>query len=234
MKIIMKKILIFLAIICSLIVKAQDEYTPLKQAVYNFDKNTFHELRCSVPVYVTYTVNDTITPSVKPIGLEVYVDCVNVRAESNTLFLDFNLPDYMNAPRVNDLQINITGPALTRIEADAKCMLMTSGNQTLESPMAVFASDQANIVLSDRISAPQITVSADGAVAQFSTVDTPLMSILANNLSIVDVYSPKSSGISHVNKLEIYAHGYSTVLVSDTKYDSLVENKDEGSKITFQ
>ena len=45
---------------------------------------------------------------------------------------------------------------------------------------------------------------------------------------------PKTSGTSHVNKLEIFANGYSTVLVSDTKYDSLVENKDEGSKITFQ
>ncbi|MDE6380900.1 MAG: hypothetical protein K2L11_10535 [Muribaculaceae bacterium] len=230
----MKKILSFLAITCAMAVQAQDEYTPLKQSEFCFDKEAFHELRCSVPVYVTYTVNDTITPSVKPIGLEVYVDCVNVRAENNTLFLDFNLPDYMNPPRVNDLQINITGPALTRIEADAKCMLMTSGNQTLESPIGVFASDQANIVISDRISAPKITVYANSAVAQFSTVDTPLMSILANNLSIVDIYSPESSGISHVNKLEIFAKGYSTVLVSDTKYDSLVENKDEGSKITFQ
>lgn len=104
----MKKILIFLAIICSLIAKAQDEYTPLKQEVFSFDKDTFHELRCSVPVYVNYTVNDTVTPSVKPIGLDVYVDCVKVRSESNTLFLDFDLPEYMNAPGVNELQINVT------------------------------------------------------------------------------------------------------------------------------
>ena len=230
----MKKILIFFAIICSLIVKAQDEYTPLKQAVFNFDKDAFHELRCSVPVYVTYTVNDTVAPSVKPIGLDVYVDCVDVRAESNTLFLDFNLPEYMNAPGVNELQINITGPALTRIEADAKCMLITFGNQTLKSPMAVFASEQANIMLRDCISAPQISVFANGAVIGLFTVDTPLMSILAKDLSVVDLYSPQVSGKSHVNKLEIFANGYSTVLVSDTKYNSLVENKDEGSKITFQ
>ena len=230
----MKKILIFLAIICSLIAQAQDEYTPLKQAVFNFDKDAFHELRCSVPVYVNYTVNDTIVPTVTPIGLDVYVDCVNVRAESNTLFLDFNLPEYMNTPGVNELQINITGPALTRIEADAKCMLITIGNQTLESPMAVFASEQANILLRDCISAPKISVFANGAVVGFFTVETPLMSVLAKNLSIVNLFSPQSSGVSHVNKLEIFAHDYSTVVVSDTKYDSLTDNKDEGSKITFQ
>ena len=234
MKTIMKKIFIFLAIICSLIAQAQDEYTPLKQAVFNFDKDTFHELRCSVPVYVNYTVNDTVAPSVKPIGLDVYVDCVDVRVESNTLFLDFNLPEYMNAPGVNELQINITGPALTRIEADAKCMLTTVGNQILESPMAIFASEQANIMLRDCISAPKILVFANGAVVQFSTVDTQLMSVLAKDLSIVDLYSPQVSGKSHVNKLEIYAHGYSRVLVSDTKYDSLTENKEDGCKITFQ
>lgn len=230
----MKKILTFLAIICFLTAHAHDEYTPLKQADFCFDKDAFHELRCSVPVYVTYTVNDTVAPSVKPIGLDVYVDCVNVRAESNTLFLDFNLPEYMNAPGINELQINITGPALTRIEADTKCMLITVGNQTLESPIAVFASDQANILLRDCISAPKIAVFANGAVVGFFTVDTPLMSILAKNLSIVDLYSPQSSGISHVDKLEIFAHDYSTVVVSDTKYDSLTDNKDEGSKITFQ
>ena len=230
----MKKTLIFLAIICSLIAQAQNEYTPLKQAVFNFDKDAFHELRCSVPVYVTYTVNDTVAPSVMPIGLDVYVDCVDVRAESNTLFLDFNLPEYMNTPGVNELQINITGPELTRIEANAKCMLITFGNQTLESPMAVFASEQANILLRDCISAPKISVFANGAVVGFSTVDTPLMSILAKNLSIVDLYSPQSSGVSHANKLEIFANDYSTVMVCDTKYDSLIENKDEGSIITFQ
>ena len=230
----MKKILIFLAIVCCLTAQAQNKYTPLIQAAFSFDKDAFHGLHCSVPVYVTYTVNDTVAPSVKPIGLDVYVDCVDVRAESNTLFLDFNLPEYMNAPGVNELQINITGPALTRIEADAKCMLTTVGNQTLKSPMEVFASDQANIMLRDCISAPQILVFANGAVVQFSTVDTPLMSMSARNLSIIDLYSPKESGISHANKLEIFAHGYSTVLVSDTKYDSLIENKEEGSKITFQ
>ena len=123
MNFIMKKIFTFLAIIFSLNAQAQDEYTPLKQAVFNFDKNAFHELRCSVPVYVNYIVNATVAPSVKPIGLDVYVDCVDVRAESNTLFLGFNLPEYMNAPGVNELQINITGPALTRIECDVKCML---------------------------------------------------------------------------------------------------------------
>ncbi|MDE7345352.1 MAG: hypothetical protein K2N48_01265 [Muribaculaceae bacterium] len=230
----MKKILLFLAIICSLIARAQDEYTPLKQAVFNFDKDAFHELRCSIPVYVNYTVNDTLAPSVKPIGLDVYVGCVDVRVESNTLFIDFNLPEYMNAPGVNELQINITGPALTRIEANAKCMLTTVGNQTLKSPTVVFASGQANIMLRDCISAPQISVFANSAVVQFSTVDTPLMSMSARNLSIIDIYSPQKSGISHANKLEIFAHGYSTVLVSDTKYDSLIENKEEGSKITFQ
>lgn len=187
----MKKILIFLAIICSLIVKAQDEYTPLKQAVFNFDKDAFHELRCSVPVYVTYTVNDTVAPSVKPIGLNVYVDCVDVKAESNTLFLDFNLPDYMNAPGVNELQINIIGPALTRIGADAKCMLMTVGNQILESPMAVFASDQAKILLRDCISAPQISVFANGAVVQLFTVNTPLLSVSAKNLLSISI-APKN------------------------------------------
>ncbi|MDE6380496.1 MAG: hypothetical protein K2L11_08495 [Muribaculaceae bacterium] len=170
----------------------------------------------------------------KPIGLDVYVDCVDVRAESNTLFLDFNLPEYMNAPEVNELQINITGPALTRIEADAKCMLTTVGNQTIKSPMVVFSSNQANILLRECISAPQISVFANGAVVQLFTVNTPLMSISAKNLSIVDIYSPKESGINHANRLEISAHGYSTVLVSDTKYDSLTEDKDEGSKITFQ
>ncbi|MDE5850678.1 MAG: hypothetical protein K2H38_11090 [Muribaculaceae bacterium] len=230
----MKKILIFLAVICGLTTQAQDEYTPLKQAVFNFDKEAFHELRCSVPVYVNYTVNDTVTPSVKPIGLDVYVDCVDVRADSDTLFLDFNLPEYMNAPGVNELQINITGPALTRIEADAKCMLTTVGNQTLKSPMAVSASEQANIMLRDCISAPQISVFANDAVVQFSTVNTPLMCVSAKNLSIIDIYSPQDSGMSHANKLEISAHGYSTILVSETKYDSLTEDKDEGSKITFQ
>lgn len=230
----MKKILTFLGIICCLTAHAQNKYMPLVQTAFSFDKDAFHELRCSVPVYVTYTVNDTVVPSVKPIGLDVYVDCVDVRAESNTLFLDFNLPEYMNAPEVNELQINITGPALTRIEADAKCMLTTVGNQTLKSPMAVFSSNQANILLRDCISAPQISVSANGAVVQLFTVNTPLMSISAKNLSIVDIYSPKESGISHANRLEISAHGYSTVLVSDTKYDSLTEDKDEGSKITFQ
>ena len=230
----MKKILTFLGIICCLTAHAQNKYTPLVQTAFSFDKDAFHELRCSVPVYVTYTVNDTVAPSVKPIGLDVYVDCVDVRAESNTLFLDFNLPEYMNAPEVNELQINITGPALTRIEADAKCMLTTVGNQTLKSPMAVFSSNQANILLRDCISAPQISVFANGAVVQLFTVNTPLMSISAKNLSIVDIYSPKESGISHANRLEISAHSYSTVLVSDTKYDSLTEDKDEGSKITFQ
>ena len=227
----MKKILIFLAIICSLIAQAQDEYTPLKQAVFNFDKDAFHELRCSVPVYVNYTVNDTIAPTVTPIGLDVYVDCVNVRAESNTLFLDFNLPEYMNAPGVNELQINITGPALTRIEADAKCMLIASGNQILESPMAVFASEQANIMLRDCISASKITVFAnDGAVVGFFTVDTPLMGVLARNLSIVNLYGIQDT--SHVKKLELFAKDISTITVTNTVYDSLTEDKDEPSKIT--
>ncbi|MDE6786084.1 MAG: hypothetical protein K2J46_03470 [Muribaculaceae bacterium] len=227
----MKKILIFLAIICSLIAQAQDEYTPLKQAVFNFDKDAFHELRCSVPVYVNYTVNDTIAPTVTPIGLDVYVDCVNVRAESNTLFLDFNLPEYMNAPGVNELQINITGPALTRIEADAKCMLIASGNQILESPMAVFASQQANIMLRDCISAPKISVFSNGAVVGFFNVATPLMSVLARNLSIVNLYGIQDA--SHVKKLELFAKDISTITVTNTVYDSLTEDKDESSKITI-
>ena len=232
MKLIMKKILIFLAIICSLIAQAQDEYTPLKQAVFNFDNDAFHELRCSVPVYVNYTVNDTIAPTVVPIGLDVYVDCVNVRAESNTLFLDFNLPEYMNTPGVNELQINITGPALTRIEADAKCMLQTFGNQTLEAPLAVFALGQANVLLRDCISAPKITVFAnDGAVVGFFTVDTPLMGVLARNLSIVNLYGIQDA--SHVKKLELFAKDISTITVTNTVYDSLTEDKDESSKIAI-
>ena len=231
MKLIMKKILLFLAIICSLIAQAQDEYTPLKQAVFNFDKDAFHELRCSVPVYVNYTVNDTIAPTVTPIGLDVYVDCVNVRAESNTLFLDFNLPEYMNTPGVNELQINITGPALTRIEADAKCMLIASGNQILESPMAVFASEQANIMLRDCISAPKILVFSNEAVVGFFNVDTPLMSVLARNLSIVNLYGIQDT--SHVKKLELFAKDISTITVTNTVYDSLTEDKDESSKITI-
>ena len=226
----MKKILIFLAIICSLIAQAQDEYTPLKQTVFNFDKDAFHELRCSVPVYVNYTVNDTIAPTVMPIGLDVYVDCVNVRAESNTLFLDFNLPEYMNTPGVNELQINITGPALTRIEADAKCMLIASGNQILESPVAVFASQQANIMLRDCISAPKISVFSNGAVVGFFNVATPLMSVLARNLSIVNLYGIQDT--SHVKKLELFAKDISTITVTNTVYDSLTEDKDESSKIT--
>lgn len=231
----MKKILTFLVILCALSAHSQDIYTPLKQSTFSFDKDAFHELHCSVPVHVTYTVNDTIAPSVSPIGLDVYVDCVNVRAESNTLFLDFDLPEYMNEPGVNELQINITGPALTRIEADAKCMLVTIGNQTLDSAVAVFASEQANILLRDCITAPKIAVFAsDGAVVGFFTVDTPLMSVLAKNLSIVNLYAPQISGTSHVNKLELFAKGYSTVTVSNTIYDSLTEDKDEGSHITFQ
>ncbi|MDE5793905.1 MAG: hypothetical protein K2I08_04220 [Muribaculaceae bacterium] len=226
----MKKILIFLSIICSLIAQAQDEYTPLKQAVFNFDKDAFHELRCSVPVYVNYIVNDTIAPTVAPIGLDVYVDCVNVRAESNTLFLDFNLPEYMNAPGVNELQINITGPALTRIEADAKCMLIASGNQILESPMAVFASEQANIMLRDCLSAPKILVFSNEAVVGFFNVDTPLMGVLARNLSIVNLYGIQDT--SHVKKLELFAKDISTITVINTVYDSLTEDKDESSKIT--
>ena len=232
MKTIMKKIFIFLAIICSLIAQAQDEYTPLKQAVFNFDKDTFHELRCSVPVYVNYTVNDTVAPSVKPIGLDVYVDCIDVRVESNTLFLDFNLPEYMNAPGVNELQINITGPALTRIEADAKCMLITFGNQTLKSPLAVFASEQANILLRDCITAPKISVFANGAVIGLFTVDTPQMSILAKDLSIVNLYGIQDT--SHAGSLELHANYASTITVSNTKYDSLTEYKDEGSHITVE
>ena len=227
----MKKILIFLAIICSLIAQAQDEYTPLKQAVFNFDKDAFHELRCSVPVYVNYTVNDTIAPTVTPIGLYVYVDCVNVRAESNTLFLDFNLPEYMNTPGVNELQINITGPALTRIEADVKCMLIASGNQILESPMAVFASEQANIMIRDCISAPKILVFSNEAVVGFFNVDTPLMSVLARNLSIVNLYGIQDT--SHVKKLELFAKDISTITVTNTIYDSVTEDKDESSKITI-
>lgn len=228
----MKKIITFLAIICSLTAQAQDEYTPLKQSAFSFDKNAFHELRCSVPVYVNYIVNDTVAPSVKPIGLDVYVDCVKVRAESNTLFLDFDLPEYMNVPGVNELQINITGPALSRIEADAKCMLTTVGNQTLPSPMEVFASEQANILIRDCVSAPNISVFAsDGAVVGFFTVDTPLVSVLARNLSIVNLYGIRDT--SHVKKLELLAKDYSTVTVTNTVYDSLTEDKDEYSKITI-
>ena len=229
----MKKILTFLAIICALTAQAQSEYTPLKQSTFCFDKDAFHELRCSVPVYVTYTINDTIAPSVKPIGLDVYVDCVGVRVESNTLFLDFNLPEYMNAPGVNDLQINITGPALTRIEADVKCMLQTFGNQKLESPMAVFVSEQANISLRDSISAPKISVCAsNGAVVGFFTVDTTLMNVLARNLSIVNIYGIQDT--CHVKKLELFAKDISTITVSNTIYDSLTEDKDENSNITVR
>lgn len=231
----MKKILFILAIICAMTAQAQNEYTPLKQSTYSFDKGAFNQLRCSTPVEVTYTVNDTVAPSVSPIGLNVYVDCVEVRVENNTLFLSLNLPGYMNAPGVNELQINITGPSLTRIEADVKCMLVTVGNQTLESPVSVFASDGANMLLRDRIVAPKMTAIANQeAVIGFFTVDTPQMDVTARSLSIVNLYAPDESGTGHVGKLQLRAAEISTVTVNNTTYDSLTEDKDDGSKITIR
>lgn len=60
------------------------------------------------------------------------------------------------------------------------------------------------------------------------------MSVAARNLSIVNLYAPQISGTSHVNKLELFAKDYSTVTVSNTVYESLTEEKDDGSYITFQ
>lgn len=229
----MKQILIFLAVFCALISQAQNEYAPLKQTTVSFDKDAFHELRCSVPVYVTYTVNDTIVPSATSIGLGVYVDCVSVRAENDTLFLDFDLPEYMNEPGVNELQINVTGPALTGIESDVKCMLVTIGDQTLKSAVTVVASERANILLRDCVTAPKISVSANnGAVVGFFSVDTPMMSILANDLSIVNIYDVQNT--SHVDTLELCAKGMSTITVSNKIYNSLTEDKSEDSTITVE
>ncbi len=229
----MKKILLIFAAIFALTVQAENNYTPLKQATFAFEKEAFHELRCSVPVYVNYTVNDTVAPSVSPIGLDVYVNCVEVRVENNTLFLDMKMPEYMIAPGVNELQINITGPALTRIEVDNKCVFETVGNQTLESQLAVFASDSANVLLRDHITAPKIAVFASKqAVVGFYTVDTPLMSILAKNLSIVNLYG--INGECHVDKLELFVKEFSTVTATNTIYGLLTEDKDETSNISIK
>lgn len=229
----MKQILIFLAICCALVSQAQNEYAPLKQTTVSFDKDAFHELHCSVPVHVTYTVNDTIAPSVISIGLGIYVDCVSVRAENNTLFLDFNLPEYMNKPGVNELQINITGPALTGIESDVKCMLVTIGDQTLKSAVTVVASERANILLRDCVATPKISVSAsNGAVVGIISVNTQLMNVLASDLSIVNLYGIQDS--SRADTLELCAKGLSTITVSDTIYNSLTEDRSEDSTITVQ
>ena len=231
----MKKLLFILAIICALTAHAQNEYTLLKQSTYGFDKGAFHRLHCSTPVQVTYTVNDTVAPSVSPIGLNVYVDRVEVRVENNTLVLSLNLPEYMNAPGVNELQINVTGPVLTRIEADVKCMLVTVGNQTLESPVEVLASNGANMLLRDRIVAPKITaIASQDAVIGFFTVDTPQMDVTARSLSIVSLYAPGESGTGHVGNLDVHAAGISTVTVNNTTYDSLTEDKDATSKINIR
>ena len=229
----MKKILLIIAIICAVTAHAQNDFTPLKQSTFNFEKESFHELRCSVPVSVTYTVTDSVAPSVSPIGLNVYVDCVDVRVENNTLFLNLNLPDYMNTPGANELQINIIGPALTKVEADGKCFLVTIGNQTFDSQMEVYASDGANILLRDYIKASQVSASAsDGSVIGFFTVNTPRMNVRATDMSIINIYSPPSeSGTSHVGKLELHASRLSTVTVSNTTYDSVTEDKDDESKI---
>ncbi|MDE6279145.1 MAG: hypothetical protein K2M05_04150 [Paramuribaculum sp.] len=186
-----------------------------------------------MPVYVTYTVNDTIAPSVISIGLGVYVDCVSVRVENDTLFLDFDLPQYMNEPGVNELQINITGPALTGIESDVKCMLVTIGDQTLKSAVRVVASERANILIRDCVTAPEISVSAgNGAVVGIFGVNTPLMNISASDLSIVNLYGLQDS--SRADTLRLCAKGISTITVSDTIHKSLTEDKSEGSTITVQ
>lgn len=228
----MKQILIFSAILCALISQAQNEYAPLKQTTVSFGKDAFHELHCSVPVYVTYTVNDTIAPSVISIGLGVYVDCVSVKAENDTLFLDFDLPEYMNEPGVNELQINVTGPALTRIESDVKCMLVTIGDQTLKSAVTVVASERANILLRDCVTAPGISVSAsNGAVVGIFGVNTRHMNVSASGLSIVNLYGIQDS--SRADTLELCAKGISTITVSNTIYNSLTEDKSEDSTITY-
>lgn len=231
----MKQLLFIISILCTLTAQAQSDYAPLKQSVIEFDRGAFDKLSCSVPVAVTYTVNDSVSPAVSPIGLNVYVDCVDVRVDGGTLHVVLNLPEYMNAPGVNELQINITGPALTRIEVDGKCQFITVGNMTLASPMSVFASQGANLLLRDRITAPAITASADpNAVIGFFTVDTPRMNILAKDMSIVNLYAPAESGTGHVGNLEVDASILSTVTVSNTICDTVTDRHDDTSRITVK
>ncbi len=137
----------------------------------------------------------------------------------------------MNDPGVNDLQLNITGPALTGIESDVKCMLVTVGNQTLKSAVTVVVSKRANILLRDFVTAPKISESArNGAVVGIFGVNTPLMNVLASDLAIVNLYGVQDS--SRADTLELSAKGISTITVSNTIYNSLTEDKSEDSTIT--
>lgn len=229
-----KIVLIISAFIAVLSVSAQEVYTPLKQTTFQFAEGSFSALRCSAPVNVVYTVNDTLPPTVSPIGFDVYVDCMDVCISSDTLYVGLNLPDYMNRPEVNQLQVYITGPSLARIEASDDCRLVTIGDQATSDPMAIFASRGANILVRDRIAAPSVRLAAGfQSVIGLFTVDTPDMTALANQLSIVNVFAPTSYGTSHIGNLKLVSKGLSTVYISNVEYDSVSEDADEGSTITI-
>lgn len=229
-----KIILIISTFIAALSVSAQEVYTPLKQTTFRFDEGSFTALRCSAPVNVVYTVNDTLPPTVSPIGFDVYVDCMDVSIGSDTLYVSLNLPDYMNRPEVNQLQVYITGPSLTWLDVVGDCRLVTVGNQKLSGPMTIAASRGANILVRDRIVAPSVQLAAGfQSVIGLFVVDTPDMTVLANQLSIVNVFSPISYGTGYVGNLKLVSKGLSTVYISNVEYDSVSEDADEGSTITI-